>query len=89
MLSAAIPSSLGENGITDRKSKVINAVKRHDFVELLNPVPLYIGDRQNEFMVDFFTLYFTNEDPKRVAEILTTFTEGKGFDGEFTRGLYY
>ncbi|MBC5581669.1 U32 family peptidase [Anaerofilum sp. BX8] len=57
--------------------------------ELLNPVPLWLGDRRHEVEVDFAVLYFTGESADRAAEITRLYREGLPFDGEFTRGLYY
>ncbi len=89
MMSAALPDCDINKGITDRKQKIIRVTERQGFVELLNPIPLYIGDRQDEFKVDFFTLHFTDEPPKRVLEVINMFLEERGYDGEYTRGLYY
>ncbi len=89
MMSAAKPNCNIETGLVDRKQKTVKIVKRQNFVELLNPVPLYIGDRQREFNVDFITLYFTDETSQRVLEIVNMFLEEKSYDGEYTRGLYY
>ncbi len=91
MLSAALPKLGDETEIIDRKSKRIKAVKRQNFIELYNPVPLYIADRQREFDVDFFLLYFTDETPERVSEIVDMFTAVDAVmpNFDYTRGLYY
>ncbi len=89
MLSAAIPQGDIAGGITDRKSRRLSTAMRHNFLEIHNAVPLYIGDRQREFDVDFFLLHFTDEPADRVAQVIDMFLGGLPFDAEFTRGLYY
>lgn len=54
-----------------------------------NPVPLYMGDRLGEMPVDIALAAFTLEAPDRVRHILEMLAAGRGFDSEFTRGLYY
>ena len=57
--------------------------------ELLNPIPLWMGERKRELGTDFAALYFTAETAARCAEVTRLFTAGLPYDGEFTRGLYY
>lgn len=54
-----------------------------------NPVPLYMGDRMGELPADTAVAVFTLEAPDRVHQILEMLLAGRGFDSEFTRGLYY
>lgn len=54
-----------------------------------NPVPLYMGDRLGELPADIALAAFTLESPDRVRQILELLQAGRGFDSEFTRGLYY
>ena len=54
-----------------------------------NPVPLYMGDRLRELPADTAVAAFTLETPERICLILALLLEGRAFDGEFTRGLYY
>lgn len=54
-----------------------------------NPVPLYMGDRLGELPADFALAAFTLEASDRVHQILELLLAGRGFDSEFTRGLYY
>ena len=54
-----------------------------------NPVPLYMGDRLGELPADIALAAFTLEAPDRVRQILEMLAAGRGFDSEFTRGLYY
>ncbi len=88
MLGGACHELIGDE-LIDRKNRRLPIVRRGSFVEILNAVPLYVGDRQNEFAVDFFTLYMTTESPERVIELIDIFSSGAPFDNEFTRGLYY
>ena len=57
--------------------------------QLLNPIPLWMGERKQELGTDFAALYFTTETAARCAEVTRLFTAGLPYDGEFTRGLYY
>ena len=54
-----------------------------------NPVPLYMGDRLRELPADTAVAAFTLETPERICQILALLLEGRAFDWEFTRGLYY
>ena len=57
--------------------------------EIFNPIPIWLGDRQDEADSDLLTLYFTWENPERVRAVTEMFRAGQPFDGRFTRGLYY
>ena len=57
--------------------------------EILNPIPLWLGDRKREIGCETALLYFTRESAERAAELLESFAAGEAFDGEFTRGLAY
>ena len=59
--------------------------------EVLNSVPLWMGDRQKELYgagARFACLYFSIETPAEVDDVLRAWKEGRPADGEFTRGLY-
>ncbi len=83
----------GKGALVDRKGKTLRVsctgAGRDGARELLNPVPLWLGDRQAEIGTDFAELYFTFEDAHQAAEILRRYRDGAPFEGEFTRGLYY
>lgn len=83
----------GKGVLTDRKGKTLRVsctgAGKGGARELLNPVPLWLGDRQDEMGVDFAVLYFTFEESRQAAEILRRYRAGEPFEGEFTRGLYY
>ena len=76
--------------LTDRKGFEF-AVKcnKYPCVEILNPVPVYMGDRQNEIRTDFIHLYFTDESRAQVEKIIDMFKTGSVYEGKYTRGLTY
>ena len=59
--------------------------------EVLNSVPLWMGDRKDELYgtgARFACLYFSVETPVQVDEVLRAWRDGRPADGNFTRGLY-
>ena len=58
-------------------------------VEILNPLPLYLGDKLGDINTDFIHFYFTDETKEQVEEVLRLYDEGGQYRGEHTRGLYY
>ena len=81
-----------EGRLRDRKGRdfvVRCGLPENGIRTVYNPVPLYMGDRLGELPVDWAVAAFTTETPQRAAQILALLQEGKPFDGEFTRGLYY
>ncbi len=83
----------GVGELTDRKGKPLRILcsgpGRGGVRQLLNPIPLWMGERKPELGTDFAALYFTTETAARCAEVTRLFTAGLPYDGEFTRGLYY
>ena len=83
----------GEGELVDRKGKPLRILcsgpGRGGVRQLLNPIPLWMGERKQELGTDFAALYFTTETAARCAEVTRLFTAGLPYDGEFTRGLYY
>lgn len=76
--------------LTDRKGFEFKVMcSSYPCVELLNPVPLYLGDRQDEIKVSFIHFYFTDESEGEIKQIIDAFKKGKALDGKYTRGLYY
>lgn len=59
-----------------------------EFGTLLNSVPLWIADKEISG-IDFMTLYFTIEPPKRCREVYERFKKGLPADVEKTNGLYF
>ena len=57
-------------------------------VELLNSVPLWLGDLREELPGDFGVLRFTVERPEACGEALRRFQNGEPLGGPFTRGLF-
>ena len=58
--------------------------------EVLNSVPLYLGDRKKELSAfDFLYLSFTDETPEQVQEILKAYRKETPAPQGITRGLYY
>lgn len=76
--------------LTDRKGFEFKVkCSPYPCVEVLNPVPVYMGDRQNEIKTDFIHFYFTDESKNQVEQIINLFKTGGQFDGKYTRGLTY
>lgn len=76
--------------LRDRKGMEFSIECKSGYSEILNSVPVYLGDRQNDIQnQDFVLLYFTKEDFLRCRKVLSLFKAGEPFDGEFTRGLAY
>ena len=64
--------------------------KDKKYARLLNPQPIYMGDKLSQFKnADFCIVYFTDES-KKECEGITRLIKAEGsFRGKFTRGLYY
>lgn len=79
-----------EGTLTDRKGfKFPVKCSKYPCVEILNPVPVYLGDRMSEVQTDFVHFYFTDESKKQVEDIVSKFTNGEALGEKYTRGLYY
>ena len=83
-------SACGGNGeLTDRMGARFPVHCYGGCSELLNAVPLYLGDRLHELpKLAFSYLHFTDEAPERVAEVLEEYRHGGTPPAAFTRGLY-
>lgn len=80
----------GENFITDRKGNRFYTSCAYGCSEILNPIPLYMGDRLGELkQLDFFALHFTIEEPQECERIFHLYQEGGEYGRDFTRGLLY
>ena len=76
--------------LTDRKGFEFKVkCSPYPCVEIFNPLPLYMADRQREINCDFLHFYFTDESKKQVEEIINNFENGTKLDKKYTRGLYY
>lgn len=72
---------------TGAKYKVVCHGKQ--FVEILNEVPLYLGDKKEDLRYyDFVVLSFTDEDATQVNTIIDDYKNGEKKQN-VTRGLYY
>ena len=81
----------GRQGLlTDRKNTRFPIRCRNGYSELLNSKVIWLADRieENAFL-DYQVLYFTDEAPSRVDEVLQLYGENASPDCDFTRGLYY
>lgn len=79
----------GKNMLIDEKRERFTLLCRdRKYSELLNSVPLYIGDKPYGG-VDFVTLRFTGESRAEAQHIYTLFTEKQPPDFRRTAGLYY
>lgn len=80
----------GAKQLTDRTGRVFPMLCRDRvYTTLYNAVPLYVGEKQDRFYVDFFTLYYTDESKRRAREIYEMFSDARAYDGERTGGLYF
>lgn len=82
----------GKGWLTDRKGMKLPLLchgKIAGYREIFNPVPLYIGDKQNEINADYVSLNFTVENRQTVEKVIRRFVDGAPLGSDFTRGLYY
>ncbi len=76
--------------LTDRKNTEFPVRCQNGYSELLNSKVIWLADRKAELIgLDFQLLYFTDETPDRVDEVITAYKNGSAPDTDFTRGLYY
>lgn len=76
--------------ITDRKG-IEFSVKCSPYpcVEIFNPIPIYMADRQDEVKTDFLHFYFTDESKEEVEQIINDYQTCTPNEKKYTRGLYY
>ena len=76
--------------LTDRLGVKFPVRCRMGYSELLNSVPLWLGDKPHDLLgLDFQVLYFTSETIERVEEIIEAYKTQKSADCKYTRGLFY
>ena len=76
--------------LTDRKETEFPVRCRNGYSELLNSKVIWLADRKDEYQfLGFQILYFTDETPERVNEVITAYEKAASPDCDFTRGLYY
>ena len=79
----------GRHTLTDRMNEDFPLICRgKEYSELLNCVPLYVGDRRRPPM-DFEMLYFTTESRAECEAITEAYRQGQPFNGRRTAGLYF
>ncbi len=79
----------GKNVLIDEKKERFTMLCRNKkYAELLNSVPLYVGD-SSECGVDFLTLRYTTEPREEAMRICDMFVNGHAPDFRRTGGLYY
>ena len=81
----------GKSTLTDRLQNEMTVLcKSKQFCQLLNPMPIYMGDKLPQLKnADFITLYFTDESDKECKKVIDYFLAERPFYDKFTRGLYY
>ncbi len=64
--------------------------KDRKYSRLLNPQPIYMGDKQNLLKnTDYLSVYFTDESAEECLKIINKIKNGSEYDAPFTRGLYF
>jgi len=76
--------------LTDRLGVQFPIICTNGFSEILNSRPIYMAERLKELRnIDFMILFFTKESSDECEKIIDSYQNGKSFDRELTRGLYY
>ena len=76
--------------LTDRKGYEFPVVcSPYPCVEILNPNPIYMGDKIDQIKTDFIHFYFTNETRDEIYEIISLYKFNKLCEKNYTRGLYF
>ncbi len=79
----------GRGSLRDRQGADFPVLCRgRRYSSLLNPVPLYVGDRELRGL-DFLQARFTTESPAECRRIAEKLLAGAPFEGERTLGPYY
>ena len=99
MLTANCPlrQSVGCKGckgeLYDRTGRAFKVAcsKEKGYVEILNSETLVMSDKLSDIdFADFYSLYFTDETPQRVNEVIKAYQNGYALNEKnITRGLYY
>lgn len=76
--------------LTDRMGKTFPLYCSYGTSTLHNSVPLYLAEKLGSFKnVDFFTLYFTNENPYECLTLLRSYKNREPSSAPKTNGLYF
>lgn len=79
----------GRGSVTDRTGRKLTVLcHKRKYSSLLNPVPLYIGDKEISG-VDFTLLYFTTESAEECEKAYRVYVGHEPWSAERTNGLYY
>ena len=79
-----------KGALTDRKGIKFPVRCRMGYSEMLNSVPIWLADKTALMKnIDFQVLYFTNETPERVGEIISLYKKASPPDCNYTRGLFF
>ena len=79
----------GRRQLTDRQGEKFTVLcHRRQYSSLLNPVPLYVGDRDLRGL-DFQLAYFTIEDTGACRAAAARMAAGEPFEGRRTLGPYF
>ena len=79
----------GSGKLRDRMGKEFTYLCfERKFGTLLNSLPLWVADREIGG-IDFITLWFTVEQPRRCEEVYHLFAAKQPADTERTAGLYF
>lgn len=74
--------------ITDRMGKDLQILCSGNYTEILNPLPLYLGDKKDMTgSFDFLELLFTTETKEECENVIKDFLSGNK-RSDITRGLY-
>ncbi len=99
MITRNIPGANGVNEIInygnctnlrDRKNIKFPVMYNFDYIEVLNSIPLYIGDKLLDIQnIDFTVLWYSVENSVEIEENLHVFNKQESIKTPITRGLYY
>jgi hypothetical protein len=79
----------GRSSVRERQGEDFPVLCRgKKYSALLNPVPLYVGDRDLRGL-DFLLAYFTTEEKEACRSIAEAILAGAPYNGERTLGPYY
>lgn len=75
--------------LTDRKNIQFPVLCDKHCSQVLNSVPLYMGDKLQQFTnADYFVIQYTIENAAEKVDKFTLLENGQAFPSAFTRGLY-
>lgn len=76
--------------LIDRKGYTFQVIcSDYPCVEILNALPLYLGDKMHEIKTNFIHFYFTDESREEINRLVNLYKNNIKFTGKYTRGLYY